>query len=401
MEDICTKAQCRPRLIQGQAKDALIWGAYNSLKVIDDKFIDAVIWDESLVSRFKTDLKATFTFQQAAAILRRVYDPDRDDPAIYFLLMKTYEHVRLRTGKLKELYGIDMDFSQFERLMYLLKEYDAVVEGSVTGKKYYVLNEKLERLFSHIKKNLGGSLEYLPRVVKMDFAEIHDTKIVFNLRTEVTKVFVMNPGRRFTKSELIKEIMRNSEAKARAQEYYQASIDDFLCAKMRLAIGTVLNRMKKEGAAIELKSGNRLSYQYSEPLEEITWAQSLKVDEDVIQNLQSAFKTFNSGDFCGAMPTLRQSVEKALRHLADAQKIALSDKPSRDTLGPINERLFAEHIYDQSIKTMVDAFAMEVNPIIHGAIELKNIERTKNLFERAQLIIQEIYQIKRSKKKNV
>jgi hypothetical protein len=394
IEAICSKAECRPRLIQSQVRDSLIWGAYNSVKIIDERFIGKVTWDESITAKFKADVKSSRELQEAASILRKAYDPDHDDPATFFLLIKIFENARLRPTKLREKYGIDMEMGQFGRLVYLLKDFGAVVEGEVEGKKYYVLSGKIDHLFSYVKKTLNANLEYLPRAIKIDLVDLREQKLSFDLHNEVTKIFVMNPKRRFRKIEIVKIIIGNSESKMRAQEYYKVTDEGFLKAKLMSAIGTVLHFMKKDGAVVEISSGNRISFQYSEPLEEMNWVTSLRLDEDVLLNFESAVKTFRNGDLSGSIPQLRLSIEKSLRHLAEAFEAELPDKPSLDTLGPINNRLSQLHIYDQGVKTMIDAFAIEANPIVHGAVSLEDSERTKNFFDRSQMIIQKLYRLK-------
>ena len=399
IEAICSKSEYRPRLIQSQVRDALIWGAYNSVKIIDDRFLEKVIWDESIIARFKADIKGSRELQEAAFILRKAYDPDQDDPAAYFLLTKIFENAKLRPSMLKDKYGIDMEMNQFERLMYLLKDFGAVVEGDVDGKRYFVLSAKIDRLFNYVRKTLGTSLEYLPRAVKIDLADVREPKITFDLHNEVTKILLMNPKHRYRKPEIVKQLLNNPESKLRAQEYYKVISDDFLQAKLAAAIGIVLHHMKKEGAVIEVTTGTRVTFQYSEPLEEMNWATNLRLDEDVLQNFEAAVKTFRDGNLSESIPLLRLSIENALRHLSISSHVELSDKPSQDTLSPINDRLFQSKVFDQGIKTMIDAFAIEANPIAHGAVELDDIERAKNLFERAQMIIQKVYRLRKNKGK--
>jgi len=399
IETICSKAEGRPRLIQSQARDSLIWGAYARLKVIDEKFLDSLMWEDTSIARFKADTHTSKELQEAVNILRRIYDPDRDDPSAYFVLMKIFEAERifsLSTTGLREKYGIDMEISQFERLVHLLKEFDAVNERQSGGKKYYVLNGKLARLFSYVRNVLKQSLEYLPRAIKMDLAEIKEPKLEFNLRNEVTKILVMNPQRRYGRAELAKEIMNNPGAKTRALEHYRVASDRDLKSKLMSALATVLHVLQKDGAVIQVARGQRISYQFSEAVEEISWAKTLRLDEDVLQNYQSAINTFKQGDLSGSIPLLRLAVENSLRHLAEVRQIELPDKAKLDTLGPINEILYQAKIYDQGIKTMIAAFNIEAGPISHGKVKLEDTERAKNLVERAQMIIRNIYIIKKS-----
>jgi len=395
---ICSKAEYRPRLIQSQARDALIWGAYAHLKVIDEGFLDALVWEDSSIARFKADVRISKDLQEATKILMRVYDPDRDDPGAYLLLMKIFEAERIFilpiTG-LREKYGIDMEIGQFERLMHLLKDFNAVNERHSGGTRYYVLSDKIEHLFSYVRNILKQSLEYLPRAIKLDLTEIKQLKPEFNLRNEVTKILVMNPQRRYRRVELAKEIINNSDAKTRALEYYKVASEKDLKSKLLSALATVLHALQKEGAVIQVTSGQRTAYQFSEAVEEMSWAKNLRLDEDVLQNYQSAINTFKQGDLSGTIPLLRLAVENSLRHLAEAGHIELFEKPKLDTLGPINERLYQAKIYEQGTKTMIDAFNIEVGPIGHGAVKLEDTERTKNLIERTQMIIRKIYIVKK------
>jgi len=123
---------------------------------------------------------------------------------------------------------------------------------------------------------------------------------------------------------------------------------------------------------------------------------SLRLDEDVLQNFQSAMSTFKQNDLCGSIPLLRLSVENSLRHLAEICEIPPPEKTKLDTLGPINDRLYENKIYDQGLKSMIDAFKIEADPIAHGAVKLEDPERAKNLIERAELIIKSIYLIKKT-----
>lgn len=398
IEAICSKAEGRPRLIQSQTRDSLIWGAYACLKVIDEKFLNSLMWEDKSVARFRDAAHSSKEMQQAINILRKVYDPDRDDPSVYFLLMKIFEVERIfslpPTG-LKEKYGIDMEINQFERIVHFLKDFDSINERQSGGKKYYVLNPKIVSLFSYVRNILKQSLEYLPRVIKIDLAEIKEAKLEFNLRNEVTKILVMNPQHRYSRAELTKEIMNNPDAKTRALEYYKVASDKELKSKLMSALATVLHVLHKDGAVIQVARGHRISYQFSEAVEEISWAKNLRLDEDVLQNYQSAISIFRQGDLSGTIPILRLAVENSLRHLAEIHKIELPDKAKFDTLSPINEKLYQNKIYNQGIKAMIDAFNIEAGPICHGKVKLDDTDRAKNLVERAQMIIRNIYIIKK------
>ena len=396
IEGICSRAECRPRMIQNQARDALVWGAYGHRKVIDEKFLEDFVWDDESTSRFKADVKSSKDLEEGTRILRRVYDPDRDDPTTYYLLLKTYEAVSLFPSHLRDKYGIDIEMDQFERHMHLLKEFDAINEReTVEGTKYYVLANKIEHLFRYVKNTLKRKLEYLPRAVKVDLTEIKESKLEFSLRNEITKMLVMNPQRRYRRAEIVKEVMGNPDAKIRAVTYYKVAAEKDLKSKLLSATSTVLHGLIKDGSLMQLASGSVVKYQLSEAIEEVSWAKGLRLDEDVLQNFQSAIKTFRQSDFSGSVPLLRLAVENSLRHLAEVRNIELPDKAKLDTLGPINESLYQSKIYDQGVKTMIDAFNIEVGPITHGAIKLEDNERAKNLIERAQMIIRRIYLVKK------
>lgn len=399
IEAICNRAECRPRLIQGQARDSLIWAAYNRRKIIDEKFLEELVWDEASTLKFKAEIKSSKDFQEAISILRKVYDPDRDDPAAYFLLTKIFENVRLRPTDLNKRYGIDMEDSQFKRLIHLLKDFEAVFERQVNSRNYYVLNNKLERVLSYVKKTLGKSIEYLPRAIKSDGAEVSEAKAVFSIRNEITKIFVMNPQRRYRKSELVNEVLGNPDSKRRAQTYYKVGADRQIRSKTSSALGSVLHNMIKQGTVLEVVKGNRVSYQFSEAVEEINWAANLRLDEDVLQNFQSAVRTFKQRDIGGSVSLLRLAVENTLRHLAEACNIDLPERPKLNTLGPINDKLCKAKIYDEGLRLMIQAFTMEVNPIVHGKIVIDDTERAKNLFDRAEMIIKRAYKIKKQYKK--
>jgi Cdc6-like AAA superfamily ATPase len=402
IEAICDKAEGRPRLIQSEARDALIWGAYSGVKRIDEKFLGSFMWKDNSILRFQADIQNSKELREGANILRKIYDPDYDDPSIYFLMIKMFEVGRIFSTRtnLKEKYGIDIEAERFERLIYLLKDFDAVNERQTSGKKYYVLNDELQYLFSYVKNTLKESLEYLPRAIKFELKEVKESKIEFNLRNEVTKILVTNPHHRYRRSDLVKEIMRNPDAKIRALEHYKVASERELKSKLMSAIATVIRTLQKEGVIIPVSQGNRISYQFFEALEEMSWVKNLLLDEDVLQNYQSAINTFKKGDLSGTIPLLRLSVENALRHLAEVCQVELHDKAKLDTLGPINDSVYRAKVYDQGLKTMIDAFNIEVGPICHGAVKLEDIERAKNLIERAQIIIRKLYIIKKERMKS-
>lgn len=395
VETICSRAGCRPRLIQSQTRDALVWGAYQHLKMIDEKFLNSMMWEETALARFKAEVRARKDLEEGAKILRKVYDPDRDDPAIYFLLMRIFRVVSVQSFQLREKCGIDMELSHLERLMHLLMDFNAVKLKQAGGKRYYVLEERLEHLLSYVKRVLKQSLEYLPRAVKLDFAEIKELKLGFTLRNEVTKILVMNPQRRYRRIEFAKEIVNNSDSRTRATEHYGVSSEKDLKSKLLSALATVLHSLKREGVVIEMSTGSRVSYQFSKAVEHLNWARNIRLDEDVLQNYQSAVNTLNQGDLCGSVPLLRLAVENSLRHLSATLEIELPDRAKLDTLGPINERLYQSKIYDQGTKAMIDAFNIEVGPIVHGAIKLEDMERARNLVERCEIILRNIYSIKK------
>lgn len=125
---------------------------------------------------------------------------------------------------------------------------------------------------------------------------------------------------------------------------------------------------------------------------------NLSLDKDVLENYQSAIKLFKEGNYFGMVPLLRLAIENSLRHLAKICQIELSEKPSEDTLSPINRKMSEAKVYDQEVETMITAFSIEVNPICHGRVKLEDQERAKNLLERAQMIIKKLYLIKKEKK---
>jgi hypothetical protein len=293
-----------------------------------------------------------------------------------------------------------MEAGQFERLIYLLKNFNAINERQTSGKKYYVLDDELQYLFSYVKNTLKESLEYLPRAIKVELKEVKGSKIEFNLRNEIRKILVTNPHHRYRRSDLVKEIMKNPDAKIRALEHYKVASERELKSKLMSAIATVIRTLQKEGVIVLMSQGNKILYQFSEALEEMDWAKNLLLDEDVLQNYQSAINTFKKGDLSGTIPLLRLSVENALRHLAEVCQVELHDKAKLDTLGPINDSVYRAKVYDQGLKTMIDAFNIEVGPICHGAVKLEDIERAKNLIERAQIIIRKLYIIKKERMKS-
>jgi hypothetical protein len=359
------------------------------------------MWKDNSILRFRSDIQGLKELQEGVNLLKKVYDPDRDDPSIYFLMMKIFEVGRIfgLSTDLREKYGIDMEASQFERLVYLLKDFGVINERQTSGKKYYVLNYKLQNLFGYVKNVLKESLEYLPRAIKVELGEVRESKVEFNLRNEITKILITNPDHRYRRSDLIKEIMKNPDAKIRALEHYKVASEKELKSKLMAAAATVMRTLQKEGVVIQVAQGNRVSYQFSEALEEISWAKNLLLDEDVLQNYQSAIKTLKEGNLSGSIPLLRLAVENALRHLAKVYQIELPDKAKFDTIAPINERIYQTGVYDQGLKTMIDAFNVEVGPICHGAVKLEDAERAKNLLERTQMIIRKLYIIKKERGK--
>ena len=100
----------------------------------------------------------------------------------------------------------------------------------------------------------------------MDLTEVKESKIEFNLRNEVMKILMTNPQRRYRRSEFVKEIMSNLDAKTRALEYYKVASERELKSKLMSALATVLRKLQKEGIIVEVVRGNRTSYQFSEIL---------------------------------------------------------------------------------------------------------------------------------------
>ncbi|MEM2129826.1 MAG: hypothetical protein QXZ70_04425 [Candidatus Bathyarchaeia archaeon] len=402
IEIICSHADGRPRLIQTQARDALIWGAYSGVNIIDEKFLSSITWKDQSVQRFRSDLQSSNELQEGLNLLRKAYDQDQDDPYVYILMMKIFEAGRLFVSSMSELrekYGIDMETKQFERLTYLLKDFDAILERRTGTKKYYMLNNNLENLFSYVKNVLKEPLEHLPRMVKVELREVRETKLEFNLHNETIKIFMTNPNQRFTSSDIIKNIMSKPDAKTRALEYYKVHSERELESKLRVAITSVIRGLKKEGRLIQTVCRNKNYYQFSEAIEEIEWTKNLCLDEDVLQSYQSAIKIFKEGNFSQMVPLLRLTVENALRNLAKVCQIELPKKPKYDTISPINEFLYEAKVYDQGLKAAIEGFNTEVNPICHGKIKLEDEEIAKNLLERVQLITRKLYLIKKKSRK--
>ena len=58
----------------------------------------------------------------------------------------------------------------------------------------------------------------------------------------------------------------------------------------------------------------------------------------------------------------------------ESKGVDLPERAKLDTLGPINEKLYQEKIYDQGTYSMIVAFGVEVNPIGHGAVKIEDAD---------------------------
>jgi len=399
VEEICSRAEGRPRLIQKYAREALIWTAYRRIRKIDVGFMRNLIWRDESVKRFREEIRQSKDLEEASQKLRSVYNPDKDDPSLYFILTKIFETSRifkLPPSKLREEYGIDMDMNKFERLIQLLKQYKVINERWSQRKRYYVLESKIQHLFDYVKGVLKESIEYLPQVIKMSSQEVRALQPAFNLRNETLKILIANSNRRFRKVDLAKEIITSPDAKNRALVYYKVASEKELLSKLKLGLTKVLYKLHKESNVTKLLIGRSNFYQFSETATEMEFAKNLRLNEEVFKNFQSAINSFRSADYDGAITVLRLAVENSLRNLAEFCKVGLPSRSKEDTLGPINDRLYNAKIYDQGLKTMIIAFATQVNPIAHGRVKLKSADRAKLLIEQAKMIIRELYLIKKN-----
>jgi len=399
IEIICGKAEGRPRLIQSEARDAMVWAAFKGVRNIKEDFLDMLIWKDESVKRFIEEVPTDLRLREARDLLDRVYNPDHDDPMLFFVLTKIYAAQRIfkvPSAKLREDYGIEMDGDEFERLVSLLKDFKVVEEKYSDGRKYYVLEKRIQSLFGYVRNILDESLEYLPRMVKAESWRVQEGQLRFNLSNEAKKIFLLNPQHRYRRSEIAKEIIKNPDTRIRALSYYGVSSEKDLMARLSRGLGQVLMGLQKKGFVTAILAGRDNVYQFLESSIEIDWARGLRLDEDVMKNMHSAAAAIGRGDYSGSAPLLRLAVETSLRHLADSHNLELPSKRDEDTVSPINQKLAREaKLYGQDLETMISAFAFEINPICHGRVKLDSIERAKNFQDRARMIIQEIYRIKK------
>lgn len=400
--EVCSKAEGKPRLIQEQARGALIWAAYRGRKKIGRNFITQLIWKTESVRQFHADIREREELGETTKLLNRVYNPDSDDPASYNILLKAYELSRifiLPPSKFRETYGVDMNIDKFERYAQLLKQYGLMHERVSEGKKYFVLDGNVRNLLDYVRGVLKESLEYLPQVIRMKTKEVEALEPDFNLQNEIWKVLVTSPQRRFSKTELAKEILKNPDVRKRALVYYKVASDKELLSKLKQGLFPVLRKLVKDNVVTKLLIGRSNVFQFSETPSEMDFARNLRLDKDVVENLQAALRNFKYGEYNEAIPVLRLAVENSLRNLAKYLDLKLPSRHKLDTLGPINTALYKAKTYDQGLKSMIDAFAIQANPIGHGAVKLEFSDVAKLLKEQAKIIIRMLYTIKKNRKR--
>ena len=402
LEKICQSQEGRPRLIQRRVRDALVWAAHLEKRKIDGLFLDNLVWKMESVKQFDEMIRNSKELKNAADALQRLYNPDADDPNIYFILMATFKTKRLfklPAPQMRERYGIDIDIDNFDRLIHLLKD-RGVLHEKVSGQDiYYVLEPGLDHLFEFVKTTLMASLEYLPNAIRTSTKEVEAIPQEFDLHGETLKLFIASPQTLFTRQEIVGKIFQNYDAKNRALRYYRVITDSQLQSKLDYGLPPVLNKLFDDGAIIKIwaeAKGGLNKYKYSEKSD---WSQfkGLQLDEDVFQNLQSSDFSFDREDYGGTISLMRTAVETSLRHLCEVANVEIPAKQSEDTLSPINVLLLQQKVYDRGTDTRIAAFAIQANPIAHGRVKV-NHEQAKNLRESGNLIIKEIYQIMKSRR---
>lgn len=292
IKELCSKAEGRPRFIQRQARDALVWAAYRGTKKIDSTFTKELFWKDESKTKFLEAARTSNELDQTIKILQRTYNPDRDDPTLYFLLTHIFKSDRLfklSPSELRRVYGLDIGVQEYQRLLDLLEVLNAIKRKTTPdGKEYFIVCKDIKHLFEYVTKTLGESLEYLPRVVRLQSAEIRLAKEEFNLRQETLKIINMDPERKFKKTDIIKQILKNLDAKTRGLRYYGVSSERELKSKLKSGLTQVLIKLCREGFVTKLLIGRYNVYKWSTKLVDLSFLKGLRLDDEVLRNVESS-----------------------------------------------------------------------------------------------------------------
>ena len=397
VELICSKSEGRPRDIQRYARDALIWGAYRKIKKIETNFVEEHVWKEENVIRFMEDVRKDPSLEKGVALLKKTYHPDTDDPSWFFILRRIFELSRFfkpSASELREIHGIDMDISEFERIVRLLQDVGAVKKRSARHREYFVLDPSLHNLFEYASKTLGESIEYLPRITYSESPEVKKVDVEFSLRRQVCKILAMNTGIKFGRRRIAKEIIGNISAKHRAMKYYKVASERDLESKLLQGLPSVLRKLVDEGIISKLWIGRRNVYYWFEG-PEMDFAKGIRLAKEVAKNVETAIKAMDSKDYSGAVTMMSRAIECSLRNIGEARGVKLPSTHKEDTLSPINDVLYKAKVYDRRLYSMIVSFAVQANPIRHRVEP--SADQAKLLMEHGKLVLRDSYEFRKKK----
>lgn len=399
IEQMCKQAEGRPRFIQRLARESLVWAAYRNEKTIDESFVQQLLWKRESIEKFLSDFRTSEVLRNAVNTLEKVYNPDRDDATIYFLLLSIYRAGRFFVSSNRELsqkYGIDIGEEHYKRLMSLLLILDAIKKKRAGGKDYYVLPKDLQIVFDHVNKNINESLEYLPRIIRLHAPEVLVPAQKFSLRDETLRILNQNPQKRFGRLDIVRSIIKDPEAKNRALSYYIVSSDRELESKLKAGLPQVLKKAYQGGLTSKFWVGRRNVYQWRTKFVDPEFFEKIRLDEDILRKLESVGQSFLAHDYDGAVTIMRLAVESSLRKLSEDCNVELPEKQREDTLGPINARLFQSKVYARNLHSMIISFKTQADPVVHGRVIVESYDQARVVLDLGKIIIREIYRLKKS-----
>lgn len=401
IKQICRQAEGRPRFIQRMARESLVWAAYSDVKNIDDHFLQQLLWKTESTQKFLSEIRTSDTLGKAVATLEKIYNPDRDDPSNYFILLRIYEAGRFFVSSNRELaenYGIDIGEERFRRAISLLLILDAIKKRRAGGKDYYVLHKNLQYVFDHVNKNIKESLEYLPRIIRLQGPEIQVPEEEFSLREETLRILNQNPQKRFGRVDIARAIMKNHEAKKRAHGHYVVASERELEIKLKAALPRVLKSAYRKGFVSKFWVGRRNMYQWRTKFVDPQFFEGVRLDEEILKKLESIGQSFLAHDYDGAVTLMRHAVEISLRKLSRHYAVELPQKHKEDTLGPINDRLLQNKVYDQNLHSMIVSLKIQADPVVHGRVNIGSYDQARVVLDLGRIIIRRIYRIRKNTK---
>jgi len=399
VKEICERGQGRPRRILELAKALLIWGAGQKKRYFEKDFCAKIFWRDDSVTRFYDALSSEDVLLSGYNKLKRIYDPDKDDPAAYYLLTLIYsveKYADLPLSELRKRYGIDMDELVYKSLLTRLEAVDAI-KRSVEAFPYYSVTKELKGLFQYVTRTLAESLEYLPQVIKMHKPGIAEIVEEFSLRQECIAVLSNAPAKTFHVNNIVKAILENPDARQRAGRFYSAEgkelSEDELSTRLKIGMRAVLRKLTDEGYVLRQQKGRRLVYRWFPKYIDVSGFKDLPVDEGVIKDLEAAGQNFGSGLYDPAISNCRSAVENALRVLYKTVK--KQPCPRNWVLDNLNQFFLDNKVYDRGLHSLILGFCQQTNPVVHREVVGVQEETARVLLDLAQNIVKQIFKIRR------